>query len=178
MPLSLTNKKVLMVVAPENFRDEELVEPRKALEKEGAKVVLASTRPGLATGMLGLQVKPDLLLEHAKASDYDGVVVVGGIGSPEHLWGNMALHALLKDRVNAGKVVGAICLSGAALARAGVAKGKRITCWPSPEAISTVRECGAVYEKYRVVVDGRIVTADGPPAAREFGEAVVRALSG
>lgn len=173
---SLANRKVLIVVAPDQFRDEEYAEPRKALEAAGAKTVVASTRPGTARGMLGARVEPSILVKDARPADYDGVVVVGGMGSPEFLWDHAPLHALLRDRAAAGKVVAAICLSGAVLGKAGVAKGRRATCWPDDAAIEALRAGGATYEKAGVVVDGRLVTADGPSSARKFGEAVVRAL--
>ena len=165
-----------VIVAPDPFRDEELAEPRKVFEDQGATVSLASTRPGTASGMLGARVKPDLLVAEAKAADYDAVVVVGGMGSPEHLWDHPSLHELLRQAAADGKVLGAICLSGAVLGKAGVAQGKHVTCWSSPEAIAALKDGGALYEKARVVVDGRVVTADGPTSSREFGEAVARVL--
>ena len=178
MAQTLTGKKVLLVVAPDQFRDEELIEPRKALEEAGADVTVASTKEGTAKGMLGATVTPTLLVQDANAADWDGVVVVGGMGSPEHLWDCAPLHSLVQDRAAAGKIVGAICLSGAVLGKAGVAKGKKATCWPEPSAIAALEDGGAIYEKAGVIVDGNIVTGDGPPSAPEFGAALVRALGG
>lgn len=178
MSKTLAGKRVLLVIAPELFRDEELMEPKKALEAAGASTTLASTRTGTATGMLGATATPEILVEDARSEEFDGVVVVGGMGSPDHLWDHAPLHALVKERAEAGKVVGAICLSGAVLGRAGVVRGKRATCWPDPSAIAALEEGGATYEKAGVVVDGRIVTGDGPPSAAKFGEALVKALSG
>ena len=175
--LTLCTKKVLFVVAPDQFRDEELSEPKKVLEAAGAEVTVASTRPGPAKGMLGGHVVPDLLVQDARSEDYDGIVVVGGMGSPEHLWNNTALHALLKQASESGKVIGTICLSGALLGKSGIAKGKRATCWPDENAVAALMEGGVTYEKGRVVVDGDIVTADGPPSARDFGETLVKVLN-
>jgi protease I len=177
MPFGLAAKKVLLVVAPDQFRDEELIEPRKALEAQGASVAVASTQAGPAVGMMGARVNADLAVSDARAADFDAVVVVGGMGSPAHLWEHAPLHSLLREVATAGGVIGAICLSGAVLAKAGLLRGKHATCWSSPEAVAAMNEGGALYEKARVVVDGRIVTADGPPSSREFGEALVRVLS-
>jgi len=178
MPATLSGKRVLIVFAPEQFRDEELLEPRRVIEAAGARTALASTRTGVATGMLGARVMPQMLVKDAKAADYDAVVVVGGTGSPRHLWNDGPLLAILRDRAKAGKVVGAICLSGAVLGKSGIAKGRRATCWPDETAIAALRNGGAVYEKAGVVVDGNLVSADGPESAREFGEAVVKAMGG
>lgn len=178
MTPSLSGKRILFVIAPEQFRDEELLEPKHLLEAAGARIAIASTKTGVATGMLGAKVMPQMLVRDAKAADYDAVVVVGGAGSPKHLWNHLPLLALVRDRANAGKVVGAICLSGAVLGKAGVAKGKRATCWPDETAIAALRNGGATYEKADVVVDGRLVSADGPPSAAKFAEAVATAMGG
>jgi protease I len=175
---ALSTKKVLFVIAPDQFRDEELLEPKRILEAAGARTEIASTKSGVATGMLGAKVMPNLLVKDAKASKYDAVVVVGGMGSPQHLWNHAPLHAILRDRAAAGKVVAAICLSGAVLGKAGVAKGRRATCWPDDTAIAALRTAGATYEKTDLVVDGNLLSADGPPTARKFGEAIAKALGG
>ena len=175
-PFALADKQVLFVVAPERFRDEEYAAPRKVLEDRGATVKVASTRGGTAVGMLGVTLQPDLLVNDAFGTDWDAVVVVGGAGSPAHLWNDRALLALLKDRSDRRKVVAGICLSAAALARAGVLGGRRATCWPSPEAIAALEQGGATHERAGVVEDGHLITADGPASAGAFGEAVARAL--
>ena len=70
-----------MVIAPEQFRDEEYVEPREVFEKSGIGVTVASSRLGKAVGKFGLEVQVDLLLKDVHATDYDAVVFVGGTGS-------------------------------------------------------------------------------------------------
>ncbi|HEY9867763.1 MAG TPA: DJ-1/PfpI family protein [Candidatus Obscuribacterales bacterium] len=173
----LAGRRVLMVVAPDQFRDEELLEPKKIFEAEGAEVVVASTAAGEAKGMLGARVKPDKQLNEVNAADFDAVTVVGGMGSPEHLWDNSTLHGILRDMNEANKVVSAICLSGAALARAGVLEDRAATVWPMPESLKALADGRARYEEKPVVQDGRIITANGPEAAREFGQAIVKELS-
>lgn len=171
-------KSVLFVVAPEGFRDEELLEPKRVLEAAGARTAVASTRPGVATGMLGAKVEAQAAVKDARPEEWDAVVVVGGAGSPKHLWEHAPLHALLRDRAKAGKVVAGICLSGAVLAKAGVLQGKKATCWPDPAAVAALGAGGAAYAKTGVVADGMVVTADGPPSARAFGEAIAKAMGG
>jgi protease I len=173
----LAGTKILMVIAPEQFRDEELLEPRAIFSEQGAEVVVASTRPGLSKGMLGASCMPDVLLKDVDSARFDAVVVVGGMGSPTHLWDCAELHELLKQMDKDDKIVSAICLSGAVLAKAGVLRERQATVWPMPESLAALEQGKARYLKLPVVCDGRTVTANGPEAASEFGLAVVRELA-
>lgn len=173
----LSGKKVLFVICQENFRDEELSHPREEVASAGATVEVASREKSPAKGMLGAVENPDLAIRDAKAADYDAVVAVGGSGTPEHLWNDEDLHKLLRQARDAGKVIGGICLSGATLAVAGVLNGVPATCYVTDASRKEMQKGGAVFVEKPVVVSGRIVTANGPPAARDFGKALVSALS-
>src|SRR5438105_5414610 len=131
----LEGRTILAVVAPKEFRDEELFEPRAALEARGARIVVASTGRERAAGMLGGHVDPALAIDEARARDYDAVVVVGGMGSPAHLWTHAGLLALVREAYAQGKVVAAICLSGAVLAGAGVLEGRRATVFRTDRSL-------------------------------------------
>jgi protease I len=172
----LEGKNILMVIAPQNFRDEEFLEPKKIFEDAGAKVVVASPSLSVATGMLGAKVTPNITISEVNINEYDAIVVVGGIGSKQYLWENEELRGLVKKASNQGKIVSAICLSPAILARAGLLEGKNATVFPSGDAIEELNKGGAVYISRDVVVSGNIVTANGPDAAREFGNKVVEKL--
>jgi protease I len=171
----LDGKKVLMVVASKDYRDEEYEQPRALLEREGAKVTVASSSLKKARGMLGGSVQPDILLKDAKAADYDCVIFVGGMGSTEY-WNDAKAHALAKETASAGKVTAAICLAPVTLANAGLLKGKRCTVYSSEG--QTLRAKGGNYTGMDVESDGNIITGSGPTAAREFGAKLVEALGG
>lgn len=173
----LSGKRVLMVIAPKQFRDEELIEPKKVFLAEGAHVTIAACKSGQAAGMLGALVTPDIPVSDARAEDFDAAVVVGGMGSPTYLWDDAQLHLLLQQLQKSNKVVAAICLSGAVLARAGVLHGRRATVYPTPESIEALEQGGAHHVSEHVVRDGAVVTADGPDVATEFGHAVVEAMT-
>jgi protease I len=173
----LDGKNVLMIIAPNDFRDEELLEPQRILTEAGAKVVVASTKAGEAKGMLGATVTPSTTVDKENASKYGAVVVVGGMGSPEHLWENEQVHKLLQDALNQHKVVAGICLSGAVLAKAGVLRGCEATVWATPESTLALEQGGATYKRDHVVHDGNVVTADGPEAAKDFAQAIIKAMS-
>ena len=170
----LKGKKAVMVIAEKNFRDEELFEPKKILEAEGVKVIVASTSFNTARGMLGGKVKPDMLLSEIKVDDYDAIIFVGGSGASQY-WNDSLAHNIAKEAVEKNKVLGAICIAPVTLANAGVLTGKKATVWPSEKG--KIEAKGAIYTGESVQIEGKIITAEGPQAARRFGEAIAKALS-
>ncbi|MDH5508871.1 MAG: DJ-1/PfpI family protein [Nitrospinota bacterium] len=168
-------KRVLMVAAPDKFRDEELAIPRQVLEAKGAEVTLVSTRAGVINGMLGATAQAGDIAESAGAI-FDAVIVVGGAGAPEALWDNNILRQILKTHHAAGKVVAAVCLAGAALARAGILSGIEATVFKTETSMKVYRECGVIFREKPVVTSGKVITANGPAAAREFALAVAAAM--
>jgi protease I len=171
----LSGKKVLMVIAQARFRDEEYLEPRKALESEGVSITVASSSLDAAVGMLGLKVKPDVLIESVKEEEYDGIVFVGGGGAREYFDSPVA-HSLAQTFFRKGKLTSAICIAPATLANAGILTGKKATAFPSSE--DALRSQGAVVTGAPVVADGNIVTGVGPEAAKQFGQKLVEVLVG
>ena len=169
--------KVLIALPPEKFRDEELAEPVAALQKAGIGFDIASTRRGTCTGMLGARAVATLLFEEVDPAQYDGIIIVGGAGSPSHLWGDEVLAELARYYADGRKMVAAICLSPVVLARAGVLKGKHATYSESPASFREMKAGGALIVNKPVVSDGRIVTANGPFAAKEFAETVIHKLT-
>lgn len=171
----LTGKKVVMIIAQKNFRDEELLTPKQILESEGAEVTVASSSLGTIVGMLGAKVKADILVSEINVADYDAVIFVGGTGASEY-WDNATAHKIAQEAVEQGKVLGAICIAPVTLAKAGVLQGKKATVWQSEKGKLTSAGCN--YTGASVEVDGNIITADGPSSAEEFGKAIAKALAG
>lgn len=169
--------KLLVAVAPERYRDEELDEPLAVFQERGIGWDIASVKKGTCTGMLGGKVPATLGFSDADPAAYDGLVIIGGAGSVPHLWGNRDLAQLVGAFSSAQKPVAAICLSPVVLARAGILKGRKATVFRSPDAVAEMRRGGAVLTDLPVVVDGTVITADGPAAARAFGTAVAAALA-
>ncbi len=171
--MELTGKKVLMVIASANFRDEEYAVPRKALEDAGAQVTVACSTLKTARGKLGLEVKPDILIGDARENDYDGIVFVGGGGSKEYFDSPVA-HKLAQSFYGRGKLTSAICIAPEILANAGLLDRKKATSFPSSESALTLK--GAVFTGGGVECDGIIVTGSGPEAAAKFGEKLLEVL--
>lgn len=171
---SLEGKKIVMIIASQNFRDEELVEPRAILSARGAKVILASSSLAEATGMLGAKAKADMLIDRVNVADYDAIVFVGGMGASEY-FGNTKAHELCRSAVDGGKVLCAICIAPGILANAGVLKGKKATIWSG--SADMLKKGGATYTGKDVEVDGKIITGTNPKAAAAFGRAIADALA-
>ncbi|MGC9019575.1 MAG: DJ-1/PfpI family protein [Candidatus Bipolaricaulaceae bacterium] len=167
-------QKVAMIITSQNFRDEELLKPKEILEKAGLKVFVVSTTRSEVRGMLGAKVTPDLLLSELSAEDYAAIVFVGGVGASQY-WDDPLAHEICRKALEKGKVLGAICIAPVTLARAGVLSGKKATVFPT-EA-EKLREKGAIYTGAKVEKDGRIITASGPEAAKDFAKALIEALA-
>jgi protease I len=171
---ALAGRRVLMVVAPRDFRDVELVQPRDALALAGATVEIASTQRGTVTGADGLQVEATVTASEADATAYEAVVFIGGPGMAPRVT-DPALVGLARRATKAGKLVGAICVAPGILAEAGLLNGVEATAFESE--LERLRKGGARLAAAPVVTSGRIVTANGPGAADAFGKALVGALS-
>jgi protease I len=171
-------KKAVMIIAFREFRDAEYFVPKEILEKAGIEVKTASNKMGLAIGADGGDTKVDLLVSQINVADFDAIIFVGGPGCLDAL-DNEDSYRVARDTVSQGKILASICISPVILAKAGVLEGKRATCWTDPlgSQAKILKEKGAIFEKKSVVVDGKIITANGPGAAEEFGEKIVEALT-
>lgn len=118
--------KIVMIIAPERFRDEELFVTKEELEKAGHEIVIASSVKGICPGSRGGFATATLMLNEVQASDYDAVVFVGGGGS-KLLYANEEALRIAKEMHRKKTVVAAICLAPVILANAGILNGKNAT---------------------------------------------------
>jgi len=175
--MKLDGKKVLMVIPHTQFRDEEFFEPKKTLEDEGAKVVVASTTARMCRGMRGGTVQADIAIADAKSDDYAGIVLCGGSSVPEFFWNDKKLQELVAAMAAAGKVIGAICLSTVVLAKAKLLAGREATVYFLPQALEELKAAGAKYVPETLLIHNNIILAEGPPDSQRFGQAVRSALA-
>ena len=171
--MNLKSKKILMVVSPIDFRDAEYFEPRKILEAAGAEIKTASIQSGIAKGADGGETKIDLTVSDVNVADFDAVAFIGGPGMAE-IVGDESLQILARKFYDAGKLTTAICVAPSILAKAGVLQGKKATSWPDVK--EDLIKGGADYTGGAVMIDGKIITADGPASAKKFGERIAEAL--
>ena len=170
-PERLQEKKIVMIIAQQMFQETEFKEPKKIFEKDGATVTVASSKLSPATGGK-LRVQPDILVADIKVEDYDAVVFIGGFGVSEYV-NDYYAHKIAKDAIKQNKILAAICLAPRVLANAGLLEGKKATSANKYD----IEAKGAICTDKPVERDGNIITANGPGAAKQFGEAIVSALS-
>jgi len=170
----LIGKKIVIVIAPSMFRDEEFQIPYEYLKSEGADVFIASTTLSEAIGKLGLRVKPDITINKISTDVFDAIVFVGGPGVKAY-WDDKSIHRLAKSFLDNNKIVAAICSAPVILARAGLIKGKRVTSFPGDE--EEMKKSGCIYTSAIVEKDGKIITGNGPAAAKSFAETITKTLS-
>ncbi|MFA6410435.1 MAG: DJ-1/PfpI family protein [Candidatus Buchananbacteria bacterium] len=161
------SKKAVFIIAQKDFRDEEILQPQNILIARGIETKVAAKTKNKAVGKLGTEIQPDLALAEVNEKDFDAIIFVGGPGATEYVDDETA-WLLINNFKLGGKIIGAICLAPLILANAGVLISKTVTGTPSIEA--DLRNKGSEYTGMQVEVDGKIVTAKDPTAAKEFGE--------
>lgn len=165
--------KAVMLIAQRDFRDEELFDTKSVLEQNNIDVRVAAPNNETAMGKLGAMVQPNLSFSEIEPARFNAIVLIGGPGAYD-LIDNKQIHELILKFQQTGKIVAAICIAPAILARSGVLGGKKATVHFS--GVSFLSEVGAVYTEADVERDGNIITANGPAAASLFGQAIVDAL--
>lgn len=169
-------KKVLLVVASDGFQPKEYADTKAALEAGEFLVQTGSDQSGEAFATDGSSTLVDVVLEKVNVQEFDGVFFIGGPGALEHL-DNQESNRILNEAMIAQKPYGAICITPRILAKAHVLVGKQATGWDQDNKLSEIfAQNNVEYIKEDVVVDGNIITANGPLAARAFGEAIVNIL--
>lgn len=174
------NKRAVMIVSFRDFRDAEYFVPKEILENAGIEVKTASNKKGTAIGADGGDANVDLLVSEVNPSEFDAVIFVGGPGALEAL-DNENSYRVAKETLANDKILAAICISPIILAKAGVLQGKKATVWFSTldkSPIKVLENNGAIFQKENVTADGKIITANGPQAAKEFGAIILRLLTG
>jgi len=173
------SKKVAIVIAFRDFRDEEYFIPKEILERAEIEIKTVSSQKGTAIGADGGEAEVDILLEDLNPADFEAIIFVGGRGCLKYL-DNEDSYRIVKEAVSQNKILASICVSPVILAKTGVLQGKRATVWSSTFDKSTIKilkENGAIYQDELVVVDGKIITGNGPGASEKFGKTIIRGLT-
>jgi len=188
--LILTNGSALMaqrlkgrqiaILATHGFEQSELIEPKRLLEAEGARVSVISpakeaTIKGWKEKDWGEAVAVDIPLSEADAAGFDALVLPGGVINPDTLRTDQAAVDFIRDVAAAGKPVAAICHGPWLLINSDLANGREVTSWPSLK--QDLLNAGARWQDAEVVVDGNLITSRKPDDIPAFSEAVVRALA-
>ncbi len=174
MAASLQGKKVA-ILATDGFEQAELLEPRKALEKAGAKTQVVSPKGPKIKGWdhdrWGEEVSVDVRLASAKAGDYDALLLPGGVMNPDKLRMDEQALRFIRDIVDAAKPVAAICHGPWTLVEIGFVKGRTLTSWPSLK--TDIRNAGGTWVGEVVVSDQGLVTSRKPADIPAFNRKMV-----
>ena len=162
--------RILMVIAPKNFRDEEYFTPKTILETAGHEITTGSKVLDEIRSTQGKATQSTVRAGDETPYDYGAIIFVGGPGMNE-LVDDFDFTNVAKRFAEAGKLIAAICVAPAILANAGILQNKKATSWEG--AKNTLEEKGANYTGESITIDGNIITAIGPEAAEEFAHAIV-----
>lgn len=173
-----STKKVAFLVAAEGIERVELTEPWKAVTDAGHEAVLVSPKPGEVQTFDHLdraEKRPvDQTVADSKAEDFDALVLPGGVANPDALRMDTAAVQLVKDFMESGRPVAAICHAPWTLVEADVLRGRRLTSWPSLR--TDIRNAGGEWVDEALVIDGNLITSRRPHDLPKFCGAVVEAL--
>jgi len=167
--------KRVAIVAADMVERVELIEPRQALENAGAETELVSLKPGKIRSFDHFdpadKVPVDKAVEEADASDYDALLIPGGVGNPDQLRGDENMVAFVRSFFDQGKPVAAICHAPWVLVEAGVVRDRRVTSWPTLQ--TDIRNAGGNWVDEQVVVDQGLVTSRKPDDIPAFNEKMI-----
>jgi protease I len=167
--------KKIAIIAADMVERVELVEPRQALEQAGAKTELLSIKPGKIDAFdhfdKAEEIKVDRLVEEADASEYDALMIPGGVGNPDQLRGDENTVSFVRDFFEAGKPVAAICHGPWVLVEAGAVRGRTLTSWPTLQ--TDIRNAGGEWVDKEVVVDHGLVTSRKPDDIPAFNKKMI-----
>ncbi|XP_013136396.1 PREDICTED: protein deglycase DJ-1-like [Papilio polytes] len=171
--------KSALVILAQGAEEMETVITVDMLRRGGVTVTLAgldSNAPVLCSRQITLV--PDKSLSDALAENpqFDAVILPGGLEGSDRLSKSSVVGTLLKDHEKNGKIVAAICAAPTAFVAHGVAKGKKLTSYPTTK--DKITGDYTYVEGERVVVDDNIVTSRGPGTAYWFGLKLIEMLTG
>jgi protease I len=170
----LDGKKVA-ILAAEGVEQVELTEPRKAVEDEGARVVMLSVEAGEFQGFNHLDkadtFTADKAVKEVSAEDFDGLILPGGVANPDFLRTDDDAVGFVREFAQSGKPIGVICHGPWTLVEAGVLKGRTITSWPSLK--TDIRNAGGNWVDEEVHVDNGLVSSRKPDDLPAFCAKVV-----
>ncbi len=167
------SKKAVIILAP-GYEELEAVAVVDILRRAGIDIKIAAVENGPVPSARDVKIVPDVSLDEIKDEKFDLIILPGGLDSTETLAKDQRVVGMLKNQLDEGRMVGAICAAPTVLDRHGLSEGRQITCHP------VCRE--AVKQSHlsddRVVSDGLLVTSQAPGTALEFALRLVERLEG
>jgi protease I len=167
------------ILATDGFEQSELLEPRKALAAAGAETDIIAPMNGDIRGWnrkeWGESVHVNLALRNANPSDYDALVLPGGVMNPDSMRIQSQAVSFVKSFFEAGKPVAAICHGPWTIIECGAARGHRMTTWPSLR--TDIINAGGEWVDQEVVVDANLLTSRKPDDLPAFNREMIALFS-
>jgi len=167
------------ILTEQGFEQVELTGPKEALEKAGAKTDVISPRAGKIKAWnskdWGIEMQVDKTLDDARVEDYDALVLPGGVLNPDKLRMNKDAVAFVKEFLQSGKPVAAICHGPQTLIETGLLEGRKMTSYPSLQ--TDLKNAGANWVDQEVVHDGNLISSRKPDDIPAFNKELIKALS-
>jgi protease I len=175
MELGLRGRKVA-ILATDGVEQVELIEPRKALDAAGAVTHVISPKEGsiqgVSHGEKGDRIPVDRTLAEVRASEYDALLLPGGVANPDTLRMDRAAVQFVREFMLAEKPVAAICHGPWLLVEADAVSGRTITSWPSLK--TDIANAGGRWIDLPVAVDERLITSRKPDDIPAFNAAILK----
>lgn len=170
--------KRIAILATNGFEESELTSPKEAMENAGFKVDIVSTQSGSirgwANGNWSENYSVDKTLNEVSSSDYNALMLPGGVINPDQLRTNDEALLFIRDFFADKKPVAAICHAPQLLISADVVKGRKLTSYKSIK--DDLINAGALWEDKSVVVDEGLVTSRNPNDLPDFNAKLVEEI--
>lgn len=149
-----------------------------ALRRAGIPVVAVAVDTTLMIkGATGQTIVADSLLSDIDTGDADWLIVPGGVPGAPNLHASKVVSDMLLTHFAKGGRIASVCAGPAiVLAPLGILKGKQATCYPGLG--DKIEAGGGTYVKESVVIDGNIITSEGPGTTLKFAGAIISATAG
>ena len=175
MAADLQGKKIAFLVAQEGIEEVELTKPWQAVKDAGGTPELVAPEDGEVQAFNHLDKSAtypvDRSLDDAKADDYAGLVLPGGVANPDQLRTDARAIEFVQSIFSAGKPVGVICHGPWTLVEADLVRGRKLTSWPSLR--TDIRNAGGEWVDEEVVVDQGLVSSRKPDDLPAFCAKIV-----
>ena len=179
MPNTNLRGKRIAILATDGFEQVELTEPKKALEDAGADTFVVSPKNDKIKGWnhteWGEEIPVDVHIDSAHAGDFHALLLPGGVMNPDHLRMNPRAVNFVRQFVDAGKPIAAICHGPWTLVEADAVRGRTMTSWPSVK--TDIKNAGGKWVDQEVVRDGEFVTSRKPDDIPAFNREMIRLFS-
>lgn len=167
------------ILATNGYEETELVKPRQALEEAGAKVTVIAPESGEIYGMKhhdkAGKTKVDMTLQEANAGDFDAVLLPGGVLNADALRDFREAQEFVRKLNEEKKPVAVICHGAWLLVSAGLAKGRKLTSWPTVS--DDIRNAGGLWEDKEVLRDGNFISSRKPDDIPAFNKEMITAFA-